>query len=111
MRTARDVGDEPIVEVPPIRLNPTDATLWDIDDDGWDKVQETTMGLRPQVGGFFDYGGTFNSLKNGEMQVLDAAVSHRFRPAPEIIEALFSLSSDAHRSALADDRTALVVRR
>ena len=25
------------------------------------------MSLRPQVGGFFDYGGTFNSLKNGEM--------------------------------------------
>ena len=50
-------------------------------------------------------------LKNGESQVLDAAVSHRFRPAPDIISALFSLSSDAHRSALADDRTALVVRR
>ena len=25
------------------------------------------MSLRPQVGGYFDYGGTFNSLKNGEM--------------------------------------------
>ena len=37
-------------------------------------VQETTMGLRKQVGGFFDYGGTFNGLKNGEMQ---AMVRHR----------------------------------
>lgn len=40
---------------------------FDIPGDAWDKVQETTMSLRPQVGGFFDYGGTFNSLKNGEM--------------------------------------------
>ncbi len=40
---------------------------FDIDGGAWDKVQETTMSLRPQVGGFFDYGGTFNSLKNGEM--------------------------------------------
>lgn len=28
------------------------------------------MSLRPQIGGFFDYGGTFNSLKNGEMQAM-----------------------------------------
>lgn len=40
---------------------------FDISDDAWEKVQETTMSLRPQVGGYFDYGGTFNSLKNGEM--------------------------------------------
>jgi len=47
--------------------NGNGAGLWDLDDDKWDKVQETTTSLRPQVGGFFDYGGTFNSLKNGEM--------------------------------------------
>ena len=40
---------------------------FDINGSAWDAVQETTMSLRPQVGGFFDYGGTFNSLKNGEM--------------------------------------------
>ena len=40
---------------------------FDISPDAWEKVQETTMSLRPQVGGYFDYGGTFNSLKNGEM--------------------------------------------
>ena len=40
---------------------------FDIDEGAWEKVQETTMSLRPQVGGFFDYGGTFSSLKNGEM--------------------------------------------
>jgi phosphoserine phosphatase RsbU/P len=49
-------------------------------------------------------------LKNGETQVVEAAVRHRFRSAHDIIEALFELASDAEWSALADDRTALVVR-
>lgn len=43
------------------------ASPFDIDAAAWEKVKETTKSLRPQVGGFFDYGGTFNSLKNGEM--------------------------------------------
>ena len=47
--------------------NGNGAGLWDLDDAKWQAVQDTTMSLRPQVGGFFDYGGTFNSLKNGEM--------------------------------------------
>ncbi len=46
------------------------ANLWDLDEAAWKQVQETAMSLRPQVGGFFDYGGTFNSLKNGEMQAM-----------------------------------------
>lgn len=46
------------------------AGLWDLDEAAWKKVQETTMSLRPQVGGYFDYGGTFNSLKNGEMMAM-----------------------------------------
>ena len=29
-----------------------------------------SMSLRPQVGGFFDYGGTFNGLKNNEMMAM-----------------------------------------
>ena len=40
---------------------------YDIDSAAWKKVQETTTSLRPQIGGFFDYGGTFASLKNGQM--------------------------------------------
>jgi spermidine/putrescine transport system substrate-binding protein len=40
---------------------------FDIDGAAWDKVKETTRTLRPQIGGFFDFGGTFNGLKNGEM--------------------------------------------
>ena len=43
------------------------AGLWDLSDDQWKAVRQTTMSLRPQVGGYFDYGGTFNGLKNGEM--------------------------------------------
>ena len=44
-----------------------DPGPFDISGDAWDKVQETTLSLRPQVGGYFDYGGTFNSMKNQEM--------------------------------------------
>lgn len=40
---------------------------FDIDDAAWDALQEKTLSLKPQVGGYFDYGGTFSSLKNGEM--------------------------------------------
>ena len=42
---------------------------YDIDEVAWEAVMEKTMGLRPQVGGFFDYGGTFSSLKSGQMTV------------------------------------------
>ena len=50
--------------------NGNGAKLWDQDEAGWTKIKETTMTLRPQVGGFFDYGGTFNGLKNGEMMAM-----------------------------------------
>lgn len=40
---------------------------YDINAEAWSSVKDTTMKLRPQVGGFFDYGGTFSSLKNGQM--------------------------------------------
>ena len=42
-------------------------TPFDIDEAAWAGVQEKTLSLKPQVGGYFDYGGTFSSLKNGEM--------------------------------------------
>jgi spermidine/putrescine transport system substrate-binding protein len=44
-----------------------DPSPFDVTGEQWAKVQEVTLSLRPQVGGFFDYGGTFSSLKNGEM--------------------------------------------
>jgi len=48
----------------------TDPSPFDIDDDAWEAVQEKTMSLKPQVGGYFDYGGTFSSLKNGDMHAM-----------------------------------------
>lgn len=42
-------------------------TPFDIDDAAWSALQEKTLSLKPQVGGYFDYGGTFSNLKNGEM--------------------------------------------
>ncbi|MDR6756938.1 spermidine/putrescine transport system substrate-binding protein [Mycoplana sp. BE70] len=46
------------------------ASPYDIDESAWEKVQEVTKTLRPQIGGFFDYGGTFSSLQNGQMLVM-----------------------------------------
>ena len=43
------------------------ANPYDIDAAHWQAVQDKTMTLRPNIGGFFDYGGTFASLKNGQM--------------------------------------------
>lgn len=40
---------------------------YDIGGDAWGALQEKTLSLKPQVGGYFDYGGTFSALKNGEM--------------------------------------------
>ena len=43
------------------------AAPYDIDEAAWEAVKEKTMTLRPQIGGFFDYGGTFSSLNDGQM--------------------------------------------
>ncbi|PWL18439.1 ABC transporter substrate-binding protein [Falsochrobactrum shanghaiense] len=43
------------------------ASPYDIDETAWKAVQDKIMTLRPQIGGFFDYGGTFSSLQNGQM--------------------------------------------
>ncbi len=45
------------------------SSPYDLSDDAWSALQETTMSLRPQVGGFFDYGGTFSSLQSGQMSL------------------------------------------
>ena len=42
---------------------------YELTDDQWQKLKETTMSLRPQVRGFYDYGGTLSALKNGDMVV------------------------------------------
>ena len=43
---------------------------YDIDTAHWQALQKKVMSLRPQVGGFFDYGGTFSSLKNGQVHAM-----------------------------------------
>ena len=40
---------------------------FDIDTAAWGQLQEKMATLRSQIGGFFDYGGTFSSLQNGQM--------------------------------------------
>jgi len=50
-----------------ISLLQGNASPYDIDEDAWDALQEKMMTLRPQIGGFFDYGGTFSSLQSGQM--------------------------------------------
>lgn len=47
----------------------TNPSPFDISVDDWAKVQEKTLSLKPQVKGFFDYGGTFSSLKNAEISL------------------------------------------
>ena len=47
-----------------------DPTPFDINEAQWKKLQETTLSLKPQVGGYFDYGGTFASLKSGEIHAM-----------------------------------------
>ena len=48
-------------------LTAGNATAYDMDEAGWEAVKEKTMSLRSQIGGFFDYGGTFSSLNDGQM--------------------------------------------
>lgn len=43
---------------------------YSIDAAQWAGVQKKLMSLRPQIGGFFDYGGTFSSLKNGQIHAM-----------------------------------------
>ena len=47
-----------------------DPGPFDINEDQWSKLRETTLSLKPQVGGYFDYGGTFSSLKNGQIHAM-----------------------------------------
>ncbi|APG87362.1 ABC transporter substrate-binding protein (plasmid) [Sinorhizobium americanum CCGM7] len=50
-----------------ISLLEGNASPYDLDETAWGKLQEKVTTLRPQIGGFFDYGGTFSSLQNGQM--------------------------------------------
>ncbi len=43
---------------------------FDLDRAAWARVQEVQLSLRPQVRGFYDYGGVLSSLKGGEVAVI-----------------------------------------
>lgn len=43
---------------------------FDVDAIRWTNVQRDLLRLRPNIGGFFDYGGTFSSLRNGQMVLM-----------------------------------------
>ena len=45
----------------------TDPGPFELSDEAWNAVKEKTLSLKPQIGGYFDFGGTFAGLKNGEM--------------------------------------------
>ncbi|MES0884406.1 extracellular solute-binding protein [Roseibium sp. SCP14] len=43
---------------------------FDIGDAEWKALRDTTLSLKPQVRGFYDYGGVLSSLKSGEVTVM-----------------------------------------
>jgi spermidine/putrescine transport system substrate-binding protein len=43
---------------------------FDLAPERWKQVQQRLLGMRRNVGGFFDYGGTFASLRNGQMVLM-----------------------------------------
>ncbi|UYO00196.1 MAG: spermidine/putrescine ABC transporter substrate-binding protein [Devosia sp.] len=43
------------------------AAAFDLSQEAWDGVQASAMTLRPQVKGFYDYGGTLSALRSGEI--------------------------------------------
>jgi spermidine/putrescine transport system substrate-binding protein len=53
-----------------LRDGNNDPSPFDINDEQWQTLQQTTLSLKPQVAGYFDYGGTFASLKNGEVHAI-----------------------------------------
>ncbi|WP_300444053.1 spermidine/putrescine ABC transporter substrate-binding protein [uncultured Mameliella sp.] len=46
------------------------ATPFDLDDKHWGELTETMMSLRPQVRGFYDYGGMLSALRSGEVAAI-----------------------------------------
>ena len=46
------------------------ASPFDLNSSAFSKLRDTTLSLRPQVKGFFDYGGVLSSLKSGEVHAM-----------------------------------------
>lgn len=46
------------------------ADPFDLSDDRWQAVQDRVFSLKPQVAGYFDYGGVLSSLRSGEVAAI-----------------------------------------
>lgn len=46
------------------------AKPYDISDSAWQKLQATSLSLRPQIAGFFGYGGTLSALKTEQVHAM-----------------------------------------
>jgi spermidine/putrescine transport system substrate-binding protein len=53
-----------------LSLRDGNTAPYDIGSDAWAKLQDTTLSLKAQVRGFYDYGGVLSSLKSGEVTVM-----------------------------------------
>jgi len=53
-----------------ISLYDGNESPFDIDAQAFKRLGKTVLSLRPQVKGFFDYGGVLSSLRNGEVRVM-----------------------------------------
>lgn len=53
-----------------ISLNNGNPAPFDLADAAWKGVQDDAMTLRPQVRGFYDYGGTLSALRSGEVAAM-----------------------------------------
>ncbi|PVZ70162.1 polyamine ABC transporter substrate-binding protein [Pelagibaculum spongiae] len=46
------------------------SSPYSINKTSWNNLKKTTLSLKPQIRGFYDYGGVLSSLKNGEVSVI-----------------------------------------
>ncbi|MDO5658188.1 MAG: spermidine/putrescine ABC transporter substrate-binding protein [Paracoccus sp. (in: a-proteobacteria)] len=53
-----------------ISLIDGNSAAFDLSSEAWERVQASAMTLRPQVRGFYDYGGTLSALRSGEVAAI-----------------------------------------
>lgn len=53
-----------------ISLVEGNSAPFDLDAAAWEHVQDSALTLRPQVRGFYDYGGTLSALRSGEVAAM-----------------------------------------
>ncbi|MEH6442706.1 MAG: spermidine/putrescine ABC transporter substrate-binding protein [Oceanospirillaceae bacterium] len=53
-----------------LSLHNGNAAPFDLDEQAWQALQAKAISLKPQIRGFYDYGGILSSLKSGEVTVM-----------------------------------------